>query len=1284
MSVNRKIIVELYPVTKGVAPALQSVDNSVKTLSRSVQQQSERMQKAFTNFVKSVGQASRRLSAGLSLAMGAGVKVAADFEEQMRNVNAIAKQSERDFAKTTAAVLNLNREIGTAQSPRTMAAAMTDIAGAGFDAQDSLKILKEAATGADAGMTTAAIAADGLTTTLAAFGRSADESASVMDVMFKTVDIGKIQFDELASNIGKVATFANSAGVSMEELHAGISMLSVKGLSAEENVVALRGAIKGILDPAKEAKVLYDELGLSYGQTALKQKGLIRLLQEMEAATGGDTAQMSTLLGDVRGLNAALGILSNDGGKKALDFLNQMQNADGSKLAALDQQSRSLNFQMRRLAGVVESLVIQISGAFLPTIKSFVDTLAGWANALAALTTEQKEWIGQLVAAAAALSGLVGMLSGVVVYLAGMKTALGAIGITGFGGALKTLAGYFTALNPAILAVVAAVAAMAVAWNKNLGGIQDKVAEWSSDISEAMIEVTEFFGKAWTEVQAITEQVWGAIGPFVRAALSGLADFIAAQGALIVDLWSVSWELISGVVEIAWEAVKGIITVQLAAIRTALDVGAALLNGDWKTALDKLKDGTEEILSALVEMFAGILREIGELVVSAGGELYNAGRNLAQRLADGARQSLVDFKNAFAEALGFAVDQGNVFGEAADRQFKTAYQTILKHTQDFGKSFKSEVEQAFAPLQSLGNQIEEGLSGVGDALRNSAPGRALGRLTGLFSLGGGGGSGPGGGDGGGSGGSAAVKKGQFDRAEALAFIREFAKEGSNLSGLGGLDDKTVRALHEGIKNAMKEGVELLVTSTKRGGGGHHGSGEAVDLYAYGSGINDANMASVLQQIFSGTGFAAIIDELRQGVLNVTGGSGPHAHATTGVQQQFKGTDGKDAVLYVKGASAAADMAAKRYEEEQKKHQEHLEAKAEAEKAHQEYLLAAESEYNQQRAAAWQSFAEQQKAYQEGLISEDMFGEALLSYKVRISELDAAQQVAFDGMKQNLIDGALVAIDTATQQSEAIGTILEEEKARQAEFHQQKYDQRMAEYEHQVAMDQLTYEQKVIHLQQMLAQENLTIQQKRNLELQLHNLRKAHNQERIADEQNMVQQFGATFENFLVQTLSGQKSFSESLRSLWKSLLNTIITYIAKAIVKATILKAIMGSLSGGLGFFHGGGIVGLPGDNGLITAHTGGVITPGGLATFHSGGMVTPGGVFSGGALRPDEIVAKLQTGEAVLPRNLVNQLRGSGGRSTSNSTSVSIGNVTVNGDTDVNTMTRKLAWMNLAYSRGG
>ena len=147
MSVNRKIIVELYPVTKGVAPALQSVDNSVKTLSRSVQQQSERMQKAFTNFVKSVGQASRRLSAGLSLAMGAGVKVAADFEEQMRNVNAIAKQSERDFAKTTAAVLNLNREIGTAQSPRTMAAAMTDIAGAGFDAQDSLKILKEAAKG---------------------------------------------------------------------------------------------------------------------------------------------------------------------------------------------------------------------------------------------------------------------------------------------------------------------------------------------------------------------------------------------------------------------------------------------------------------------------------------------------------------------------------------------------------------------------------------------------------------------------------------------------------------------------------------------------------------------------------------------------------------------------------------------------------------------------------------------------------------------------------------------------------------------------------------------------------------------------------------------------------------------------------------------------------------------------------------------------------------------------------------------------------------------------------
>ena len=1269
MSVNRKIIVELYPVTKGVDSALKGVDAGVKELSRSVQAQNQRMQQAFERVTKSIGQAARRLAAGLSLAMGAGVKVAADFEEAMRNVNAIAQQSEADFAKTTKAVLNLNREIGTAQSPRTMAAAMTDIAGAGFNAQDSLLILKEAATGADAGMTTAAVAADGLTTTLAAFSRPASESAKVMDVMFKTVDVGKIEFDELASNIGKTATFANSAGVSMEELHAGIAMLSVRGLAAEENVVALRGAIKGILDPSKEAKDLLEELGLEYGQTALQTKGLIRLLQDMEKATGGDTAIMSTLLGDVRGLNAALGLLSNDGGAQALDFLAQMQNADGSKMLALEQQSMSLNFQIRRLRSTVEALVIQVSTAFLPAIKQVVEVVASWVNALSSLSDEQKTMIAHVTATVTAISALVGVLSGVVVYLAGMKTALAAIGITGFAAATKAAIAVLAPLAPAILAVTAAVVAMAAAWQTNLGDIQGRVREWSREIRSAMSEVTRDLTAAWTEVRAVTEQVWSVIGPFVRAALSNLRQQIETFGSSIVDLWGVSWELISGTCEVAWELITGVTRTAFESIRTIMETGSALMRGDWEAALASLVEGTKKTAVALKDLFLNVLEEIGELISSAGSELYNAGVNLANRLAEGAKQGLQNFKAAFAEAMGFGVDQGVMFGEASDRQFRSAYATILEHTKSFGDSFRAEIEKAFAPLKNLGDRVSESLDGVRDAFINSGPGQALASFSSIFgNRAGATGSSATGGDSG-SGGGASNKTNQ----QLISEIRKLATVNANVS-FEGASNELLEAIKKWAQNAYNDGVPGVISSVTDGRhapNSYHYDGAAMDFGYYrpgGGTFDEATELALAQKHLRGTGF--------QGGINEIPGNSPHIHAAMGTGD--RGHSG-----YFDIETGYQETVKKINEERLNAEAEHLAQVEAAHDAHREYLLAADTEYNQARAAEQAKFAEVQRAYLEGAISEDMFGEALLAYQAQLGELHAAQIEQTDAMILKEEEKALAIVDLAIATTEQTAQIAAEEQARIEEYHQAVIQSQIAEYEHQVAMDQMTYQQRVVFLQQMLAQENLTMAQKRNLEVSLHNLRKAHDQERTKSQQEVFESFTSTFENFLVQTMSGQAKFSDATKNLWKSLLNTIITHIAKAIAKAIILKGIMSSLGGFFGIFHDGGIVG-PG-NGLLTAHTGGVITPNGLASFHSGGMVTQGGIFPGANLRPDEIVAKLQTGEAVLPRSLVNQLRGGGASSNQGrATSINVGAVHMHNGTDINELTRALAWRNYAYAQGG
>src|SRR4029078_5919974 len=87
--------------------------------------------------------------AGAAAALGAGVvaaasaKMAVDFDKAMRNVNSIAQENEKNFAKTSQGVLDVAKT--TAQAPVTIAEGMYDLVSSEFDAAESLTIVKQSA-----------------------------------------------------------------------------------------------------------------------------------------------------------------------------------------------------------------------------------------------------------------------------------------------------------------------------------------------------------------------------------------------------------------------------------------------------------------------------------------------------------------------------------------------------------------------------------------------------------------------------------------------------------------------------------------------------------------------------------------------------------------------------------------------------------------------------------------------------------------------------------------------------------------------------------------------------------------------------------------------------------------------------------------------------------------------------------------------------------------------------------------------------------------------------------
>lgn len=175
------------------------------------------------------------------------------------------------------------------------------------------------------------------------------------------------------------------------------------------------------------------------------------------------------------------------------------------------------------------------------------------------------------------------------------------------------------------------------------------------------------------------------------------------------------------------------------------------------------------------------------------------------------------------------------------------------------------------------------------------------------------------------------------------------------------------------------------------------------------------------------------------------------------------------------------------------------------------------------------------------------------------------------------------------------------------------------------------------------------------------------QQRMADQQGwmgILNQASSAFGTFLNSIFTGQQSFSEAFKAMWKSIAQSVIAEISRMIAKAMalfLLQKAIGFFTGGASEVFAGAASNLLTIPNLPIGHTGGLLGAGGFQSFHTGGMVGWGAGL-GMSLRGDEIMAKLQTGEYVMSREQVQNLNNSplngGGGQTINQ--ISLGGVYV------------------------
>jgi TP901 family phage tail tape measure protein len=301
------------------------------------------------------------------------VKTAGDFEKQMRNVNSIAKLPEAAYRNLSQSVLDLAGE--TAQAPKVLAEGLYSLVSSGFDANDSLTILKASAYAATAGLTTTATSSKVVAAALNAYREPASDASKVSDVLFETVNRGVLNFEELASSIGDVLPLAASLGVTLPEVGAAVSTMTKEGISAPESMTRLKRVIQSFIKPSQEMTAAIKETGAASGEQLVKQKGLEGAIEAVIKTTDGSKASIAKLFPDIRAFGGAIA-LTGKNSRAAAGDLKAFQDTAGATKRVFEEQAKGTEFAGKELVTSLESSAIAIGDKFLPIVGKGARELA--------------------------------------------------------------------------------------------------------------------------------------------------------------------------------------------------------------------------------------------------------------------------------------------------------------------------------------------------------------------------------------------------------------------------------------------------------------------------------------------------------------------------------------------------------------------------------------------------------------------------------------------------------------------------------------------------------------------------------------------------------------------------------------------------------------------------------------------------------------------------------------------------------------------------------------------
>jgi lambda family phage tail tape measure protein len=330
---------------------------------------------------------------------------------------------------------------------------------------------------------------------------SGDQATKVTDSISKAIELGQVQWSDYTSQLGRVASIAAIAGVSLDEVNAFIAAATKNGATAEVAFTGLGATLATIIKPTKESAEAAKALGINWTLAGIRGEGFESLMGKLAIAMESNPVKATEMVGGQEAVRGAFAAASK-GGKDYAMILEGLGGAAGKTDADFQTMKGSLENTLKALDTSFKNLSEALGTAFGPTVVIAVQDITkavnGFADFMATVPQPVMNTAGELVKLIAQMLLLQKAIQAIIALRLGFIGAM--VGMTGAtvasGAAATTSAGAFAlytnntralqaqaatatpVLNGLknVLSTIAAIGVITVAVNIAVSGFQSLLA----------------------------------------------------------------------------------------------------------------------------------------------------------------------------------------------------------------------------------------------------------------------------------------------------------------------------------------------------------------------------------------------------------------------------------------------------------------------------------------------------------------------------------------------------------------------------------------------------------------------------------------------------------------------------------------------------------------------------------------------------------------------------------------------------------------------------------------